>query len=482
MPRTTAFRVWLAWIDEIVRERAHEHAPAIVAAFAREIAGERGIVVDEAAYEAGRTKARLLSQEAQGKVDVWGEANDALSDLLKSLPPTDFVGYQNTTSDAQIVGLIVDGQPAQSVEPGQTADVLLNVTPFYAESGGQVGDAGELRTNYAVFTVTDTKKQSGLFFHRGTVKSGTFVVGDELKAHVDVSRRRDVCRNHTATHLLHKALRDRLGSHVQQRGSLVASDKLRFDFAHGESLTDADMKAVEDEVNAAILSDLPVLIEEKPITEARQMGAMMLFGEKYGELVRVVSVGGAYSREFCGGTHVPSAAQIGPFRILSEGSASAGVRRVEAVTGRGATAHDAQTAERLKATAQILNVAPQMVPETVQKLQADLKAARQQIAQLGKQQAGNQAEQLAAHAKMINEVPVVVASAENLADSAALSALVDDVFGRVANGVVVLGGEIGDGKLAFVAKAAKSAVTKGVHAGNIVKAAAQASGGGGRTL
>ena len=445
----------------------------------REIAGERGVTVDEAGYEAAREKAVQRSREAQGKVDVWGEANDALSELLKSLPPTDFVGYRETTVDVQIVGLIAGTQPVQSADAGQEVDVLLNISPFYAESGGQVGDAGELRTAYSVFTVNDTKKQNGLFFHKGVVRSGSIAVGDSLKAHVDVMRRHDVCRNHTATHLLHKALRDRLGSHVQQRGSLVAPDKLRFDFAHTQALTDADMKAVEEEVNAAILASLPVVVEEKPITEARQMGAMMLFGEKYGDTVRVVSVGGPYSREFCGGTHVQNASQIGPFRLLSEGSASAGVRRLEAVTGRGATAHDGLVSDRLKAVAQLLAVSPQAVPETVQKLQADLKAARLQIAQMSKAQAGSAAESLAASARTVSGVPVVVASAENIADGAALSVLLDDVFGRMPNGVVVLGGEVEGGKLVFAAKSAKTAVAQGVHAGNLVKAAAQASGGGG---
>ena len=444
----------------------------------REIAAERGTVVDEAGYETARAEAVKRSREAQGKVDVWGEANDALTDLLKSLPTTEFVGYRETTVDVQIVGLIAGSVPVQSAEAGQTVDVLLNVSPFYAESGGQVGDSGELRTAYSVFEVTDTKKQNGLFFHKGAVKSGTIAVGDVLKAHVDVMRRHDVCRNHTATHLLHKALRDRLGGHVQQRGSLVAPDKLRFDFAHTQALTDADLKAIEDEVNAAILASLPVVVEEKPITEARQMGAMMLFGEKYGDLVRVVSVGGPYSREFCGGTHVQNASQIGPFRLISEASASAGVRRIEAVTGRGANTHDTQNTDRLKAVAQILSVSPQSVPETVQKLQADLKAARTQIAQLSKAQTGNASERLAASAKAVRGVPVVIARAD-VADGAALSALLDEVFGRMPNGIVVLGGEVDGAKLVFAAKAAKTAVAQGVHMGNVVKAAAQAAGGNG---
>jgi alanyl-tRNA synthetase len=230
-------------------------------------------------------------------------------------------------------------------------------------------------------------------------------VGDTVVAEVDAERRRDIMRNHTATHLLHKALRERLGPHVQQRGSLVAPDRLRFDFAHGQALSSDDLRAVEQEVNRAILSELPVEVEEKPIDEARQLGAMMLFGEKYGDVVRVVSVGGDYSREFCGGTHVANAAQIGPFRLVSEGSAAGGVRRVEALTGRGAEAHDARNAERLQTIAALLGVTPAQAPEAVERLQADLKAARQALQQLQRAQTGNRAETLAAAAKPVGGVP-----------------------------------------------------------------------------
>ena len=388
------------------------------------------------------------------------------------------MGYTQIESQSKIVGLLVDGTPAERVSTGQTIDVLLDVTPFYAESGGQVGDSGDLRGIIGAFRVTDTKKQNGIYFHRATVADGTLTVGDTVVSDVDAERRRDIMRNHTATHLLHKALRDRMGTHVQQRGSLVAPERLRFDFAQNGALSPADIEHVEAEVNAAILRELPVVIEELPISEAKKLGAMMLFGEKYGDVVRVVSVGGEFSREFCGGTHVGNASQIGPFRLVSEGSASAGVRRVEAITGRAAEAFDAANNERIKAISLLLGVPAAQTPEAVEKLQSEVKTLRQTIAQAQRTQTGNQAAALAHEAKIIGGVPVVLAQPTGIESGNALSALADDVLDRVKNGVVVLA-VAANGKVLFVAKASKEAVGKGAKAGDIVKAAAQATGGGG---
>jgi alanyl-tRNA synthetase len=442
----------------------------------REIADERGIRVDQDGYDRARAIAVTISHP--GDINVWAGANKAADDLLKSLQPTEFVGYTQNQSQSRIVGLLVDGSPVERVSAGQAVEALLDVTPFYAEAGGQVGDSGALRGVTGALLVTETKKQNGIYFHRATVADGTLAVGDTVVAEIDAERRRDIMRNHTATHLLHKALRDRLGAHVQQRGSLVAPDRLRFDFAQNGALTAEDIEEVEAEVNAAILRELPVVTEELPISEAKKLGAMMLFGEKYGDVVRVVSVGGEFSREFCGGTHVGSAAQIGPFRLVSEGSASAGVRRIEAITGRAAEAFDAANNERIKTIASLLGVSPAQTPEAVEKLQAEVKQLRQTIAQAQRAQAGNQAAALAGEAKEIGGVPVVLAQPTGIEKGEALSSLADDVLNRVKNGVVVLAAAA-NGKVLFVAKASKDAVAKGAKAGDIVKAAAQATGGGG---
>ncbi|MES2465014.1 MAG: alanine--tRNA ligase [Armatimonadota bacterium] len=443
----------------------------------REIAGERGISVDQSGYDKAREIAVTGSRPTD--INVWAGANKAADDLLKSLQPTQFVGYTQTKSQSKIVGLLADGVPVERVSAGQNGiDVLLDVTPFYAESGGQVGDSGALRGVTGALLVTDTKKKNGIYFHRANVADGTLAVGDTVVAEIDNDRRRDIMRNHTATHLLHKALRDRLGTHVQQRGSLVAPDRLRFDFAQNRALTFEDIEEVEAEVNAAILRELPVVIEELPISEAKKLGAMMLFGEKYGDVVRVVSVGGEFSREFCGGTHVGNAAQIGPFRLVSEGSASAGVRRVEAITGRAAEAFDAANNERIKAISSLLGIPASQTPEAVEKLQTEVKQLRQAIAQAQRTQAGNQAAALAGEAKKIGDVPTVVAQPTGIESGEALSSLADDILNRLKNGVVVLATAAG-GKVLFVAKASKDAVAKGAKAGDIVKAAAQAAGGGG---
>ncbi|MBC8102761.1 MAG: alanine--tRNA ligase [Cytophagales bacterium] len=444
----------------------------------RELAGERGLVVDETGYREAEETARQRSRAASGLGGTWDTSSEALLSLLKSLPLTRFVGYAQTEAQAKVVGLIVDGTPAESVSEGQNVEILLDNTPFYAEAGGQVGDFGALRGVTGAVRVTDTKKQNGLYFHRATVVQGILSVGDAVVAEVDTERRRDVMRNHTATHLLHRALRDRLGSHVQQRGSLVAPERLRFDFAHGGGLSPADLEAVEAEVNGAILRELPVVTEELPISEAKELGAMMLFGEKYGDVVRVVSVGGEFSREFCGGTHVGNAAQIGPFRLVSEGSAAAGVRRIEAITGRAAEAFDAANNERIKTIAALLGVPAAQTPETIEKLQAEVKSLRQALAQAQRAQTGNQAAALAGEAKSLGGVLVVFAQPTGVDTGDALSALADDILDRVPGGVVVLGAAA-NGKVIFVAKASRDAVSKGAKAGEIVKAAAQVTGGGG---
>ncbi|MDX1933517.1 MAG: alanine--tRNA ligase [Capsulimonadales bacterium] len=443
-----------------------------------EIAAERGLSIDRETYDEAEEDARQRSRAVSELGGTWEAVSDEAKELLRSVPLTRFVGYETPETTARILGILAEGNPVERIIEGQSAEILLDATPFYAESGGQVGDAGSLRGALGGFTVADTVKKNGLWFHRGTVATGTLSVGDGVAAEVDSDRRRDIMRNHTATHLLHKALRSRLGAHVQQRGSLVAPDRLRFDFAHGAQMTPEELRDVENEVNEAILSELPVEIAEKPIEEARQLGAMMLFGEKYGDVVRVVSVGGDYSREFCGGTHVTNTARIGPFRLVSEGSAAAGVRRVEALTGRGAEAFDLANFDALKRVASLLGVRATDAPEAVERLLADLKATRDALTKARQAQSGSRAAQLVESARTLAGLPVVVTAVEDVEDGAALSALVDDVLNRLKSGAVLLAAEI-DGKIVFVAKAAKDAVGKGAHAGHLVKAAAQVAGGGG---
>jgi alanine--tRNA ligase len=448
----------------------------------REVAGERGVTVSEEEFNHAQVEHAVRS--GKGNKKTWVLTDDATKALLRSAPQTEFVGYDTLTVDgAKVVGILVDGKPVETLSVGQEAVVLLDRTPFYAESGGQVGDGGSLTTAHpapggTAFAVTDTQKQDGIYFHSGVLAHGALSVHERVTATVDADLRRDTMRNHTATHLLHKALRSRLGTHVQQRGSLVAPDRLRFDFSHGAALTDEEIADIEAEVNDAIYRELPVEITEKPIDEARQMGAMMLFGEKYGEVVRVVCVGDEYSRELCGGTHVRNASQIGLFRIVSEGSAAAGVRRIEALTGRGAEAFDRAGVETLKRTAALLGVKPSAAPEALERLQAEVKTLRQTLDKAKQAQTGSLAESLVAGATAVGGFRAVFAAPEGVTSADALGALADDVLNRLKSGAVVLGAASG-GKVFFVAKASKDAVSAGAHAGNVVKAAAQAAGGGG---
>ncbi len=443
----------------------------------KEVAAERGIAVDRATYDSAQTEHERAS--GKGSKVTWVTGDEDLKEMLRSLPLSKFVGYTTgLRTPSTVLGIIADGKPVQTIAPGQAAEIILDVTPFYAESGGQVGDTGTLdEANGIMFEVADTHKANGLWFHHGVAK-GEITVDTPVVAGVDAGRRADIQRNHTATHLLHEALRSELGAHVRQRGSLVAPDRLRFDFAHAHSLTPDEIRTVEKRVNEAILNALPIEIQELPISEARELGAMMLFGEKYGDVVRVVSIGGDFSREFCGGTHVPNAATIGSFRIVSESSAAAGVRRIEALTGRGAESLNRENTETLSTLAALLNTRPDAAPEAVERLQAEIKTLRAELAKQRQTQAGNQAGELIAGAKAIGAVKAVVAQAEGVEDGAALSGLADDILNRVGSGVVILAAGV-DGKALFVVKASKDAVAAGVHAGNLVKAAATVAGGGG---
>ncbi|MGC4045514.1 MAG: alanine--tRNA ligase [Armatimonas sp.] len=436
-----------------------------------EIAQENGLTIDHEGFEKARK--RHAETSVTDKKNTWVIIDEKTRELLRSLPLTNFVGYNTSSTESTILGILVDGKPVETLNVDQEAEVILDTTPFYAESGGQVGDTGTLQAPQADLTVTDTQKADGLWRHSVRVKFGTVSVGDKVKAKVSTARF-DISRNHTATHLLHKALRQVLGTHVAQKGSLVDAERLRFDFSHNAALTDEELKEVEERVNQAIAYRFPVEIAEKSIDDARQQGAMMLFGEKYGEVVRVVSVGGDYSIELCGGIHVANAEEIGLFRIVSESSAAAGVRRIEAVTGRGAYTYLAKRDDTLKAAAHLLSARPDTVPDSIERLQAHLKELQHELKGLKAAAAGSQADTLLASATEKDGLKVIVSAVE----TEDVAALADEVIGKIGSGLVLLAAQSND-KLVFVAKATKDAVAKGIHCGNLVKAAAQAAGGGG---
>ena len=376
-----------------------------------------------------------------------------------------------------MIGLIAHGEKVGRVEAGDTVEVILDRTPFYPEGGGQVADTGTLTAKGGQVVIEDVSRVAdGLIVHRGKVTSGSLQVGDGVLATVDEETRVATARNHTATHLLHKALHEVLGDHAKQAGSLVAPDRLRFDFTHFKALTRDELAEVERRVNAAILEDLPVVTEITSFARAQEMGAMALFGEKYGDEVRVVRIG-EYSTELCGGTHVASCANLGVFKIVAESGVAAGVRRVEAVTAQGALRYFAAQEEALADAARRLQVAPAEVPQQLDKVLNSVKELEREVSRLKTRLAGAFVDSLVSRAESVDGVKVVTESVDGL-DRDGLRALGDRLKEQLGSAVVVLASQNG-GSVQMVAMATGDVVARGVDARAIIRGVAGIIGGGG---
>jgi alanyl-tRNA synthetase len=429
----------------------------------QEIAQKQGFAVDMEGFEAEMEKQRQRTRKVfkvkvgGGKVDITGE--------LKVIKNTEFVGYRNLKEQSVVQQILVDSKPVYCIKKGQEAGIILDKTPFYAEMGGQVGDAGMLIGNNGKFEVIDTiSPMQGEFIHKGCVVSGSMSVGDNVEAVVDRERRLDIARNHTATHLLQFALRKVLGKHVLQRGSLVAPDRLRFDFSHLIAMTEEEKNEVQRIVNDEIRQNLPVYDQELPYKQAVKEGAIALFDEKYGEVVRVLRIGKPpISTELCGGTHVAATGEIGFFQILSESSIGGGLRRIEAVTGRGA-----EVAVRQRVAA---------LEGEKAELQTELKAERRRLRALESELARGRSEALLGQVEIVNDVKVLSAAVPPSSPES-LRQMADILRERLGSGIVVLG-TIHDGRPVFIAALTPDLVTKGYHAGEIAKQVAQVVGGGG---
>lgn len=437
-----------------------------------EILEEQGLTMDKEGFDAALEVQRQMARDARN--DKAGRP------VVYETKGVDVAALK--VNEAETKGAIVqmypahDAQPITSAEDGSEVAVICDVTPFHAEGGGQLGDIGTITAPTGVIEVTVTKKlPDGAVIMIGSVTEGTVSVGDAVTFTVEMARKNDIARNHTATHLLHAALKQVLGDHVNQAGSYVGPDRLRFDFSHFSQVTEEELKEVEAIVNEQILESKAVEIEELPIEEAKKKGAMALFGEKYGDIVRVVTVPG-FSMEFCGGSHVENTAKIGMFKIVSEGSSGAGVRRIEAVTGHGAVAHVNETEEMVKGLAASLKCRVADVPARLEALQAELKAAQKKAEELAGEIAKAQVSDVADKVKDVKGV-AVLAQKVNADSMDALRNLGDQMRDKVG-GVVVLAAAIGD-KVSILTMATKDAVAKGVHAGNVVKAVAKICGGGG---
>jgi alanyl-tRNA synthetase len=435
-----------------------------------DICRERNIQVDLEGFE--RSMARQREQaRAAGKFK-------AAAGLDYEGVQTRFDGYERLDGSATVTALYVDGTSVPAVVQGQDAVVVLDATPFYAESGGQVGDTGVLASAAARFQVADTHKiQSHVFGHHGTLVEGTLSVGDTLDAQVDAQRRADTMRNHSATHLMHKALRQVLGDHVRQRGSLVDPEKTRFDFAHDAPLTPEQIARVEAIVNDQILSNQPVQAQQMPYDQAVAGGAMALFGEKYGDVVRVLDIG--FSRELCGGTHVARTGDIGLFKIVSEGGVAAGIRRVEAITGRNAVAWVQQTQDVLLHAAALLKTQSDSVPERVLALQQQLRESEHERERLQDKLTAAAGADLASQVVDVAGVKLLTQRLNGV-DPKALRGMVDQLKSRLSSAVILLAA-VTDDKISLVAGVSPELSSK-VRAGDLVgSVAAQVGGkGGGR--
>lgn len=442
----------------------------------KEIAAERGLTVDENGY--GRLmkeqKERARAARKNAGADAWAGETSALD----GVPATEFLGYKTLETEAKVLAVLKDGARADSATAGEEAVLVLDRTPFYAESGGQVGDTGSLESDDAVMTVRDTTKNHAKnFLHHVTVSAGSVHVGETVKARVDAERRHAIARNHTGAHLLQAALRKILGTHVEQAGQLVDEHRVRFDFTHFAAVTAEEQKKVESLVNRVILEAIPVTCTEMPIEEAKKLGAMALFSEKYGKIVRVVQAGD-FSKEFCGGTHVPNTSRIGLFRIVSESSVAAGVRRIEAVTGGNLLFYVDGLVDEANRAASILKVGGiSELPRRAEQLSAELREKERKIESLNARLASLRMKQLFADAKPVGGVRLITAKFENT-DAAALRILCDQVREKEPDLVAVLAGVQG-GKANIAVCAAKDAVAHGAHAGKIAKAVAALAGGGG---
>ena len=450
----------------------------------REIAANAGHVVDMDAFDAAMTEQRERARASANR-DAWGNAQSIWVALSDRLDETVFDGYDNNElSGVRVVALVQDGQEVESASAGSEVEVVLDRTPFYAEMGGQVGDTGKLTAPGLYVHVTDTKhRDGGLESHVGVVEEGTISVGDSVTATIDAGRRELIRRNHTATHLLDAALKKVLGDHVNQAGSLVAPDRMRFDFTHFEALTKDELDRIEGMVNAEIFAAKPVVTQIMSIEDAKAAGAVALFGEKYGDVVRVVSAGAEdtpFSRELCGGTHARNTADLGLFKIISESSVGSNSRRIEAVTSMGAIEYVDERLAQLDEVAAALKVRPSAVADRVEQLQQDLRTANHKLEAVLTGAGSNQVAEALKSAVQLNGYSCVIAKLEGLSGKELRSAW--DGIRDASDGqpvACVIASATADGKVSLLAGATDSAVAAGFSAGDIVKEIAELVGGRG---
>ncbi len=440
-----------------------------------DILKEKGMTVDEEKFKECMNRQRELARSSRKASDSESWRSDGIT--FEGITDTEFLGYTNDSCNATVLDIVVEGEHLGLLTEGQSGIIVLDKTVFYAESGGQVGDTGVISGDGFDFRVTDTKKNADVFIHIGTLTSGTVSVGDKAAANIDTDRRNAIRRNHTAAHLLQAGLRAVLGSHVEQAGQLVNEKAVRFDFTHFSGLTDDELQKVEAFVNTAILSGVSVENTEMPIAEAKSLGAMALFGEKYGEVVRVVNAEGT-SVELCGGTHVDNAAKLGLFHIVSESGIAAGVRRIEAVTGMGVLniiseqkALAIETAKALKAQN------PADIAVKANAVMNELKETQKALSEAEGKLAGSKLDDILKNAVVVGKIRIATAKLQNTAPDA-LRQMTDTAKAENSDLVTVLAAVNGE-KITFCVSCGKDALSGGAHAGNLVREIAKITGGNG---
>jgi alanyl-tRNA synthetase len=433
-----------------------------------DIARERGLQLDHKGFDAAMAKQRERARAAS-RFDVQMAVGEGDAGLQ-----SEFRGYEHLEVTSQVTALFSEGRTVKELKQGEEGGVILAATPFYAESGGQVGDAGQLSAEGVSFEVSDTQKQGQAHVHLGRVAKGTIRIGQELNARVDVARRTATMRNHSVTHIMHKALRDVLGSHVVQKGSLVDADKTRFDFTHDKPMTTAEIREVERRVNEEILQNRPTRAQVMPMDDAKKSGAVMLFGEKYGDEVRVLDIG--TSRELCGGTHVERTGDIGMFKIYSESGIASGVRRVEATTGHGALRWVEEGEEMLSAIARLLKSNRENLPGRIEQLLENLRKLEKEQEQLKGKLASSAGDDMLAEAQDVGGIKVLAKMLDG-ADPKTLRDTVDQLKNKLGSAALVLA-TVQDSKVSLVAGVTKDSTDR-IKAGDLVNFVAQQVGGKG---
>ncbi|MGN8897294.1 alanine--tRNA ligase [Flavonifractor sp. HCP28S3_F3] len=441
-----------------------------------EMVEEQDMTVDQKAFQQLMQEQKERARKAR---EALGDLGWAGVEFGKDVPETEFVGYANTAiDDAKVVALVVENEQAEELMPGVEGIVVLDKTPFYAEMGGQVADHGTITAGGAVFTVTDVQKnKGGKYMHYGKLTGGALKLGDTVTAAIDVKRRKAIMRAHSATHLLDKALRTVLGDHVHQAGSLVEEDRLRFDFTHFSAMTAEELGKVSAMVNEAVLEGYDIHTDVLPIEEAKKKGAIALFGEKYGDTVRVVDMGSGYSVEFCGGTHLDNTAKVGVFHIESEFSVASGVRRIEATTGAQSLKVMNQNQEKLFEAAAVLKTKPSELREKAEQTIAELRELRHMVEKFKAKEAAGETDRFLMGGHAVGDLKVLTATLPQ-ADAAKLRQMGDMLRDKQPNVVAVLSA-VNDGKITFLAVCGKDAVAHGIKAGDLVKQVCCCCGGKG---